>query len=91
MELPELAIVHAVQVVARQDEDVLGTAVQQLTQLLAYGIGGSLVPALVVLGLFGRQDVDETVGEHVEGVGLHDVPVQAGGQELGQDEDLLHP
>jgi hypothetical protein len=41
-----------------------------------------LKPVAPLVGLFGGKDVDETVGELVEAVCLHDVPVEAGRQEL---------
>jgi len=58
-----------------------------MPEALAHGVGRPLEPVARLVGLLGGQDVHEAVGEHVEMVGLGDVPVERLGVELGQDED----
>jgi hypothetical protein len=85
----QVRVVHAVQVVAAEDQKLVGAVVGGVVQGGAHRVGGALEPVLPVGGLLGGQDVDEAVGEGVEGVGLHDVPVEAGRHELGQHEHPL--
>jgi hypothetical protein len=47
-------------------------------QVLTDRVGRALVPALLVTGLLGGEDVDEAAAEAVELVGLLDVLVQRG-------------
>ena len=85
--LDELGVVHPVQVVAGQDQVVLGVERLEVTARLAHGVGGALEPAVVVGRLLGRDDVDEPLREPVEPVGLADVAVERGRVELRQDVD----
>ena len=89
VQLDELGIVHAIQVVAGEDQDVLRAGTPQLRQLLAHRVGRALVPVHAAGRLFGRQDVDEAAREQVELVGLVDVAVQRGRDKLRQDLDLV--
>ena len=91
METHHLGIVHPVQVVAAENQDLVRFVIHGVIQRGADGVAGALEPVAFIRSLFRGEDVHESVGEHVESVSLHDVPVQAGGQELGQDEDLLDP
>jgi hypothetical protein len=45
---------------------------------LAHGVGGALEPAVVARCLFGSQDVDKSLGEVVEIVGIFDVGIERG-------------
>ncbi len=55
----------------------------------ADSIGRPLEPVRAAGRLLGGKDVDETAGEFVEAVGLHDVAVEARRQKLGEDKDAL--
>ena len=59
----ELAVVHPVQVVAGQDEVVVGVVLREVARRLADGIGRALVPVRIVGGLLGREDLDEPARE----------------------------
>ncbi len=87
VETGQVAVIHAVQVVAGQDQGVGGVGRFDLDDLLAHGVGGALVPGVAARGLLGRQDLDPAAMESVEDVGARDVPVQGDRVELGQDGD----
>ena len=61
----QAAIVHLVDMVAGEDEDIFGVIAAQHVEVLEHGIGGALVPVLAHL-LLGRQQVDELVEPSVE-------------------------
>src|SRR6185436_15479453 len=52
-------------------------------------VGRPLEPLAPVEGLLGREDVDETLRERGEPVGLVDVAMQAGAVELREDVDSI--
>src|SRR3954467_14141496 len=83
--------VHQVELIAREDEDLRRIEFEQPEEGLAHGVGRPLIPVAPFERLLGRQDVDETVAEGAEAVGLRDVAVQAGAVELGDDEDAVDP
>ena len=87
--LDELVEVHAVEVIARQDQEVLGVEALEVARGLAHRVGGALEPVRAVGRLLGGQHFDEAVREHVQPVGLRDVAVERGGVELRQHEDAL--
>ena len=66
-----------------------GPLLVEAVEVLAHGVGRTLVPVAVVHRLLGREDVHEAAREHVEPVGLRDVPVQALAVELGEDVDAV--
>ena len=72
----ELGEVHPVDVVAGEDEVVLGVHVAEVARGLPHRIGRALEPVLALGRLLGRQHLDESAGEHVHAVGLRDVPVE---------------
>ena len=80
--------IHLVELVARQDQDIVAVEGAEVAETLADGVGRSLVPGGVVGGLFRSQDIDKGRAEGAEMVGILDMPVQRRGVELGQDE---HP
>ena len=86
--LQHLRVVHAVELIARQDQDVARRRAPHVPQALADGVGGALEPVAAFLGLLGGQHADERRREHVELVGHRDVLVQALRVELRQHEDL---
>ena len=83
------AEIHAIELVAAEDEQVFEIVVQEMDEVFADGVGGALIPGGVGEGLFGREDFDEAAGEMIELVGLRNVAVERGGIELGQQVDAL--
>jgi hypothetical protein len=81
--------VHPVELIARQYQHVLNLGLLDISQLLADGVGGSLVPGFSVVGLLSRQDFDEAISEPVEPVGLPHVPMETYRIELSQHIDLV--
>ena len=87
--LDELHVVHLVDVVAGQDDDVGGPLFLDGVDVLVDGVGGALVPMLVD-PLLRRHDVDELAqlaGEVALPADV-DVPVEAAGLVLGEDQRL---
>ena len=80
----DLAEIHAIQLVAAQDQQVIEIVIQKMDQVFAHGVGRALIPGGVGKGLFRREDFHEAAGEMVELVGLRNVAVQRGGIELRQ-------
>ena len=78
------AEIHAIKLVAAQNQQVFEIVVQKMNQVLADGVGGALIPGSVGEGLLGGQDFDEAAGEMVELVGLRNVAMQRGRVELRQ-------
>ena len=87
MRLDQLPEVHAVELVAGEDQHLVRTLALDVGDVLADGVGGALVPVGALVGLLGGEHLDEPAAEHVELVGVGDVPVQADRQELRQDVD----
>ena len=85
------AVIHAIEVVARQDQHLVGPARQKMPELLAHRIGRALVPIDAVLGLLGSQDLDKAIRKRIKAVRRADVAVQRSGIELGQGEDAVDP
>ena len=84
--LQHLLIVHLIDVVAGQDEDVVGVVQGDKADVLIDGVGGTLVPgALVPLLHIGGQDVDAAVGPvQIPGLAGADIAVQLQRAVLGQ-------
>ena len=80
-------VIHAVEVIAGQDQVVVGVVAHEMPGRLPDRVGGALIPVGVVGRLLSREDLDEAVAERVHPVGLRDVPVERGGVELRQHED----
>ena len=55
----DLAEIHAVELVAAEDEEIFVVALEEIAQVLAHGVGGALVPGRVHRRLLGGQDLDE--------------------------------
>ena len=88
MLLQHQPVVHLVDVVAGQDEDVLGLLAANGVDVLIDGVGGAQVPVLAD-ALHGRQNLDElaqVAGHDVPA--LADVAVQRQGLVLGEDVDV---
>ena len=57
----EVPVVHAVEVVAREDEVLIYLVGQEVAELLANRVGCALIPVEAVFGLFGGEDFDKAV------------------------------
>jgi hypothetical protein len=80
--------IHAIQLIARQHDHVIGLFFPEVAAALPDGIGRALEPALGTRGLLGGQDPHIAMGEGVEAIGALDVAVQRFAVELGQHVDL---
>ena len=80
--------IHPVQVIACEDEDVVGLHRVEVAPCLAHGVRCALEPRRAVGGLLRREDVDEPRREVIQPVALRHVTIERGGIELRQDEDL---
>ncbi len=76
--------IHAIQLIAAEDQEIVEIVVQEMDQVFADGIGGALIPGGVGEGLLRGEDFDEAAGEMVELIGLRNMAVERGGVELGQ-------
>src|SRR5262249_3556531 len=85
--LPPPPEVPPVDLVGRQDQDVVAAGLLDVAEVLADGVGGAGVPLGRLVGLLRRQDLHEAAAERVELVGVGDVAVQADAEELRQDVD----
>jgi hypothetical protein len=83
-------IIHAVQMIARQDQRVFRGSRADFVDLLAHGIRGALVPFGMAHGLLGGPDLHPAGMEGVKLVGAGDVPVQADRVELRQHRDAVN-
>jgi hypothetical protein len=88
MPVEHILEVHAIELVATEDDVVICILVMEMLEVLTNGIGGSLIPGIGLVGLLGSQDFNKAVAERVENIRIGDVIVQGGGVELGQDIDL---
>ena len=84
-----LGVIHAVEMVSGQDEDVGRAGMGNLAQLLADCVRRALVPLRADVGLFGGQNLHPAGMEGVEAVSAGDVAVQRDRVELGQDGDAV--
>ena len=73
---------HPVELVAGEDQDVVVAVFGEVRNVAPNGVGGALIPALVLHRLLGGQDLDEPAAEGVELVRVGDMPVQAHRVEL---------
>ena len=74
--------------IAGEDHQRVHFPVAQVRQYLADRVGRALKPVRVFLGLLGREHLDEAGGKARETVRSGNVPVERGGLELSQNEDL---
>ena len=87
----QLAEVHAVEVIAGEDQVVLRLVRREVARGLPHRVRRPLEPVGVVGRLLGGEHLDEAVGEEVQPVGLRDVAVERRRVELREHEDLLQP
>src|SRR5262249_22686877 len=83
--------IHAVELIARKDQDVVDPRPLNRSQVLPHGVCRSLVPLLPFERLLGREDFYEAAAEQVELVRLIDVPVKTDRVELREDVDAIEP
>jgi hypothetical protein len=82
--LPE---VHAVELIAGEDDDVVPALVAHVAHAAADGVGGALEPVRALLGLLRGHQGHVARGEDVELVGVGEVLVQALRLVLGEHVD----
>ena len=87
--LDQIAEVHPVEVIAGEDQVVVGVVAGEVPRRLPHGVGRALEPVGALGRLLGREHLDEAVREHVQAVGLRDVAVERRRVELRQHEDAL--
>ena len=91
MEAQHLGVVHLVDVVAGQDDDVARTLALDGVEVLVDRVGGAQVPVLAD-ALLRRQDLDELAELFRHDVPAHaDVPVERQRLVLRRDEDAAQP
>jgi len=90
MELGHFGVVHAIQVVASEDEHVRGARGTDLEQLLAHRVSGALVPVRVLHGLFRRPDLYPTGVEGIKVISAGDMAVQRDRVELREHGDAVN-
>ena len=88
----ELAVIHAVELIAREDQHFVDIPLLEEPLVLANGIGGAFKPTGALRGLLSSKHFNKplvkTRGE-VEGLG--DVAIEGGAVELSQHVDLVDP
>jgi hypothetical protein len=86
----KLAEIHAVHVVAGEDQDVVTAELSEDMQIVAHRIGSTLEPGLQGRGLLGGENLHVASGERVESIGASDVAVKRHRIELGEHVHALH-
>jgi hypothetical protein len=81
------AVVHPVQVIAREDQIVIGFVPHEMAGRAADRVGRALEPARALRRLLGGDDVHESARKRIHPIGLHDVVVERGRVELREHED----
>jgi membrane-associated protease RseP (regulator of RpoE activity) len=81
-------VVHAIEMVACQDQVVVGFVVREMSGGLSHGVSGPLKPVRVIRRLLRGDNIHEPAGERIHVIALRDVPVQRRRIVLRQDEDL---
>jgi hypothetical protein len=82
----EVSIVHAVEMIARQNENCVGLVIAQMMKDLAHGVGGPLEPVRPFRSHLGCKHFDKPIRELAESIGARDVSIERGGVILRQDE-----
>ena len=81
--------IHTVELIAGENQHVIMGLVTQMLEIATNRVGGSLIPIAGLIGLLGREDIDETAAKRVEVERVLDVPVQRRSMKLGQDKDSI--
>ncbi len=87
--LDHLAEVHAVQVIAGEDQVIVCFVPREMAGRLPDRVRRPLEPVAALGRLFGGEHFDEAIREHVHPVGLRHVPVERRRIELREHEDPL--
>src|SRR5437588_11260031 len=83
----ELTKIHAIQLIAAQDQVVIVGPLQKIPHVLPDGVSRSLVPLRAFGSLLCRQHIDEAAGEVIELVARLYVAMKRHAVELGQVVD----
>jgi len=83
MLMQQVSVIHAVEMIAAQDEVIFVRALKKVAQVLAHRIRRALVPAGILGRLLGGQNLNKALGKSVELVAVCDVPVQGLAVKLG--------
>ena len=70
------AKVHAIKLIAAEDQHVLEVVIEEVKQVLANSVRSSLIPRGITQRLFRGQDFHKATGEMIELIRLRDVPMQ---------------
>jgi hypothetical protein len=87
----DFRIIHAVKLVACENQLVIIVASCEPVQMLAYRVGRALEPVRICDRLFGCEDFDVSFSEWIEAEAVRDVTIQGGGIKLRQDHNLPQP
>ena len=87
MRVEQPPVVHAIEMIAGENQVVVGVVPPEVPRRLPHRVGRALKPARAVRRLLGRDDVDEPVRERIHAIGLRDVMVERRRVELRQHED----
>ncbi len=86
----ELGVVHAIELIAGEDQVVVGVVAGEMPRGLPDRVRRALVPVRVVGRLFGGENLDEALVEDVHPVRLSDVTVERRRVELREHENAPH-
>ena len=83
MALHKIGVIHAVQMVARQNEVLIDIPLRKEPQILAHGVCGAFKPTRAVRRLLGGEHFDKAGGETRagQGIGARQMPIEGGGVE----------
>src|SRR5436190_3806968 len=81
----DAAEIHAIELVAAEDDHVFEIVIDEVDEVFANGVGGALIPRHIGWRLFRGEDFDEAAAEMIELVRLRDVAVKRRGIELGEE------
>ena len=80
-----LAVIHAVELVTAENDEILATVLEKIPHVLPNRIRRALIPPRAFRRLLGGEDVHEAWSEVIEFVTLVDVRVQRGAIELREN------
>ena len=72
----KLGVVHAIEMIAGQNQERVDAPIADVRQYLAHGVGGPLKPLAAFRRLLSRKGLDERVGKRREAIGLRYVFVE---------------
>ncbi len=90
MRFQHLGVIHVIELVAAEDQNVFAILFVEVSQILADGVGGTFVPFGPTLhGLLSSQKLDKSAAEVIEPIRLANVLVKRNAEELGHHVDLI--